>query len=82
MRVEFALIYAGVAPSSRTNQGTVCSQMLNFELIGGVISKSGLLSWSKKIVARSQYLSKLKRRGDRFRVEGVNQIASSGWSCF
>ncbi|HZS80971.1 MAG TPA: folate-binding protein [Herbaspirillum sp.] len=54
-------IYAGVPMITQPTQERFVPQMINFELIGGVDFKKGCYP-GQEIVARSQYLGKLKRR--------------------
>lgn len=54
-------IYAGVPTITLPTQEQFVPQMINFELIGGVNFKKGCYP-GQEIVARSQYLGKLKRR--------------------
>lgn len=54
-------ILAGIAQISDKTQEQFVPQMVNFELIGGVNFKKGCYP-GQEIVARSQYLGKLKRR--------------------
>jgi folate-binding protein YgfZ len=54
-------IYAGVPRITQATQEQFVPQMVNFELIGGVNFKKGCYP-GQEIVARSQYLGKLKRR--------------------
>ena len=54
-------IYAGVPVITQPTQEQFVPQMINFELIGGVNFKKGCYP-GQEIVARSQYLGKLKRR--------------------
>lgn len=54
-------IYAGVPTITPATQEQFVPQMINFELIGGVNFKKGCYP-GQEIVARSQYLGKLKRR--------------------
>ncbi|WP_019141020.1 YgfZ/GcvT domain-containing protein [Noviherbaspirillum massiliense] len=54
-------IHAGVPQITRPTQEQFVPQMVNFELIGGVNFKKGCYP-GQEIVARSQYLGKLKRR--------------------
>jgi len=54
-------IYAGVPTITQPTQEQFVPQMINFELIGGVNFKKGCYP-GQEIVARSQYLGKLKRR--------------------
>lgn len=54
-------IHAGVPQITQATQEQFVPQMINFELIGGVNFKKGCYP-GQEIVARSQYLGKLKRR--------------------
>ncbi|NHZ91002.1 folate-binding protein [Massilia sp. CCM 8733] len=54
-------IHAGVPQVSLRTQEQFVPQMVNFELLGGVNFKKGCYP-GQEIVARSQYLGKLKRR--------------------
>jgi folate-binding protein YgfZ len=54
-------IHAGVAHISKATQEQFVPQMVNYELLGGVNFKKGCYP-GQEIVARSQYLGKLKRR--------------------
>ncbi|MFZ6765515.1 YgfZ/GcvT domain-containing protein [Undibacterium sp. Di26W] len=54
-------IQAGIATILQSTQEQFVPQMVNFELIGGVNFKKGCYP-GQEIVARSQYLGKLKRR--------------------
>ena len=54
-------IHAGVPQISLPTQEQFVPQMVNFELLGGVNFKKGCYP-GQEIVARSQYLGKLKRR--------------------
>ena len=54
-------IYAGVPQVQAETQEQFVPQMINFELVGGVNFKKGCYP-GQEIVARSQYLGKLKRR--------------------
>jgi hypothetical protein len=54
-------VRAGVAPVVAATAGQFVPQMLNYELVGGVDFKKGCYP-GQEIVARSQYLGKLKRR--------------------
>ena len=62
-------IRAGVPHVGLATQDQFFPQMLNFELIGGVNFKKGCYP-GQEIVARSQYLGKLKRRMLLARVAG------------
>lgn len=54
-------IHAGIPRVTQATQEQFVPQMVNFELIGGVNFKKGCYP-GQEIVARSQYLGKLKRR--------------------
>ncbi len=54
-------IQAGIPHITQATQEQFVPQMINFELIGGVNFKKGCYP-GQEIVARSQYLGKLKRR--------------------
>ena len=54
-------IHAGVPQVTAKTQEQFVPQMINFELLGGVNFKKGCYP-GQEIVARSQYLGKLKRR--------------------
>jgi tRNA-modifying protein YgfZ len=58
---RLANIEAGVPQIVQATQEQFVPQMINFELIGGVNFKKGCYP-GQEIVARSQYLGKLKRR--------------------
>lgn len=58
---RFAEIMAGIPHIIDVTQEKFVPQMVNFELIGGVNFKKGCYP-GQEIVARSQYLGKLKRR--------------------
>lgn len=58
---HLASIHAGVPQVTLKTQEQFVPQMVNFELVGGVNFKKGCYP-GQEIVARSQYLGKLKRR--------------------
>jgi len=58
---HLASIHAGVPQVTLATQEQFVPQMINFELLGGVNFKKGCYP-GQEIVARSQYLGKLKRR--------------------
>jgi folate-binding protein YgfZ len=64
-------IQAGVPHITPATQEKFVPQMINFELIGGVNFKKGCYP-GQEIVARSQYLGKLKRRMMLATIEGIN----------
>lgn len=65
-----AEIEAGVPQIGLATQEKFVPQMINFELIGGVNFKKGCYP-GQEIVARSQYLGKLKRRMHAARITGA-----------
>jgi len=58
---ELSNIHAGLPQITQPTQEQFVPQMINYELIGGVNFKKGCYP-GQEIVARSQYLGKLKRR--------------------
>lgn len=58
---QLSAIHAGVPQVTAATQEQFVPQMINFELLGGVNFKKGCYP-GQEIVARSQYLGKLKRR--------------------
>lgn len=58
---ELSGIHAGIAQVTPATLEQFVPQMINFELVGGVNFKKGCYP-GQEIVARSQYLGKLKRR--------------------
>jgi folate-binding protein YgfZ len=54
-------IHAGIPQIAKATQEQFVPQMINYELLGGVNFKKGCYP-GQEIVARSQYLGKLKRR--------------------
>ncbi len=58
---QLSAIHAGVPQITARTQEQFVPQMINFELLGGVNFKKGCYP-GQEIVARSQYLGKLKRR--------------------
>ena len=63
-------IHAGVPQITAPTQEQFVPQMINFELIGGVDFKKGCFP-GQEIVARSQYLGKLKRRMTLATLDGT-----------
>jgi folate-binding Fe-S cluster repair protein YgfZ len=55
--------------------------MLNLDLTGGISFKKGCYP-GQEIVARTQYLGKVKRRMLRFSVDGVAASVAAGTSVF
>ncbi len=68
-------IRAGIAWISASTQEQFVAQMTNYELIGGVDFKKGCYP-GQEIVARTQYLGKLKRRMYRVQVSGVDSLVA------
>jgi folate-binding protein YgfZ len=66
---QLASIHAGVPQISAATQEKFVPQMINFELLGGVNFKKGCYP-GQEIVARSQYLGKLKRRAALATIAG------------
>lgn len=66
-RWQLAMIRAGLPLISAATQEEFVAQMLNFELIGGVSFNKGCYP-GQEIVARTQYLGKLKKRMYRVRA--------------
>ena len=67
-------IQAGVPQITQPTQEQFVPQMVNYEVIGGVNFKKGCYP-GQEIVARSQYLGKLKRRMLRASVAGLEARA-------
>lgn len=67
---RLAEIEAGVPQIGAATQEKFVPQMINFELIGGVNFKKGCYP-GQEIVARSQYLGKLKRRMQLASVDAI-----------
>ena len=74
-----AEILAGIAHITNKTQEQFVPQMVNFELIGGVNFKKGCYP-GQEIVARSQYLGKLKRR--MFIAEILSNDVQAGMEVF
>lgn len=72
---QLAAIHAGVPQVTQPTQEQFVPQMVNLELLGGVNFKKGCYP-GQEIVARSQYLGKLKRRTALATVE--NAAARAG----
>jgi folate-binding protein YgfZ len=67
-------IHAGIPQITAATQEKFVPQMINYELIGGVNFKKGCYP-GQEIVARSQYLGKLKRRMLLAQVDGTDAAA-------
>ena len=65
---RYQLIQAGEAEVARATSGEFIPQMLNFQHTGGVNFRKGCYT-GQEIVARMQYLGKLKRRMYHLRLE-------------
>ena len=76
---QLAAIHAGVPQVGAATQEQFVPQMINLELLGGVNFKKGCYP-GQEIVARSQYLGKLKRRTALASVE--NAAARAGDEVF
>ena len=76
---QLAAIHAGVPQVTQPTQEQFVPQMINLELLGGVNFKKGCYP-GQEIVARSQYLGKLKRRTALATVE--NAAARAGDEVF
>ena len=68
---DTAHIRAGVAWVSAANSEQCVPQAVNFELVGGVNFKKGCYP-GQEVVARSQYLGKLRRRAAIAQVQGAD----------
>jgi folate-binding protein YgfZ len=71
---RLAAIHAGVPQVTLRTQEQFVPQMINFELLGGVNFKKGCYP-GQEIVARSQYLGKLKRRTALASVDNAAVLA-------
>lgn len=76
---QLAAIHAGVPQVTAATQEQFVPQMINLELLGGVNFKKGCYP-GQEIVARSQYLGKLKRRTSLASVD--NAAARAGDEVF
>jgi len=76
---HLAAIHAGVPQVTAATQEQFVPQIINLELLGGVNFKKGCYP-GQEIVARSQYLGKLKRRTALATVE--NAAARAGMEVF
>jgi folate-binding protein YgfZ len=71
---RLSAIHAGVPEITFKTQEQFVPQMVNFELLGGVNFKKGCYP-GQEIVARSQYLGKLKRRTALATIDGASAAA-------
>lgn len=69
-------IHAGVPQIAKATQEQFVPQMVNFELLGGVNFKKGCYP-GQEIVARSQYLGKLKRRTTLVSIADTAAVAGA-----
>ena len=76
---QLAAIHAGVPEVTAATQEQFVPQMINYELLGGVNFKKGCYP-GQEIVARSEYLGKLKRRTSLAAVD--NAAARAGDEVF
>lgn len=76
---QLSEIHAGVPQISKATQEQFVPQMVNFELLGGVNFKKGCYP-GQEIVARSQYLGKLKRRTTLVTIP--DPLAAAGMEVF
>ncbi|PHV17836.1 folate-binding protein YgfZ [Janthinobacterium sp. BJB1] len=67
-------IHAGIPQITAATQEQFVPQMVNFELLGGVNFKKGCYP-GQEIVARSQYLGKLKRRTTLVSIADASAVA-------
>lgn len=74
---QLAMIRAGVPLITAATQEEFVAQMLNYDLIGGVSFKKGCYP-GQEIVARTQYLGKLKKRMYRIAIAADAAPAAGG----
>nr|WP_315254504.1 folate-binding protein [uncultured Duganella sp.] len=67
-------IHAGIPVIAKVTQEQFVPQMVNYELLGGVNFKKGCYP-GQEIVARSQYLGKLKRRTTLVSIPDLTAVA-------
>ena len=72
-------VFSGIARIEAANQELFVPQMINFELVDGVNFRKGCYP-GQEVVARSQYLGKLKRRA--FLGLGAGEPPASGTDVF
>lgn len=70
---QLSMIRAGLPLVTAATQEEFVAQMLNFDLIGGVSFNKGCYP-GQEIVARTQYLGKLKKRMYRVRIDGEQPL--------
>ncbi len=71
---QLSEIHAGVPRIAKATQEQFVPQMINYELLGGVNFKKGCYP-GQEIVARSQYLGKLKRRATLVTIADLSATA-------
>jgi folate-binding protein YgfZ len=71
---HLAAIHAGIPQVTNRTQEQFVPQMINLELLGGVNFKKGCYP-GQEIVARSQYLGKLKRRTALVTIDNAAALA-------
>ncbi|MYM67374.1 folate-binding protein [Pseudoduganella sp. FT55W] len=71
---QLSEIHAGVPQIAKATQEQFVPQMVNYELLGGVNFKKGCYP-GQEIVARSQYLGKLKRRTTLVSISDLSAVA-------
>lgn len=76
-RWEWLEIQAGIPSVTSATQEQFVPQMANLEIIGGVSFKKGCFP-GQEIVARSQYLGKVKRRMYRVHIQSPDALPSAG----
>ncbi len=74
-------IASGLPWIALATQDLFVPQMVNLEVLGGVDFKKGCYP-GQEVVARSQYLGKLKRRTLRFATEVIDPAAQAGQDVF
>lgn len=77
----WAEVNSGVAPVLAATSGQFVPQMLNYELVGGVDFKKGCYP-GQEVVARSQYLGKLKRRAFLLALDARDAAVQPGQEIF
>jgi len=70
-------IVAGIPRVTAATQEEFVPQMVNYELVGGLSFSKGCYP-GQEIVARSQYLGKIKRRMYRVRLDGAGSELTPG----
>jgi len=73
---HLSVIHSGVPQITKATQEQFVPQMVNYELLGGVNFKKGCYP-GQEIVARSQYLGKLKRRTTLVTIADSSAVAGA-----